>query len=168
MRPVGLPLRESVSSLCRGHANLLCIVPIFSYVTPKGTMNSQNLRRVRKWFCILFRLRGWLQSGGSANLDPHLKPHQASVAGCTSSGRLKAYFISTSTYYTPSFPGSESQCSIFQRQNCTISSDDPIHTLSILADETINVQDFNRIPKFLTEDDITQGPIPHTPFQTEA
>ena len=27
-----------MSSLCRGHANLLCIVPIFSYVTPKGTM----------------------------------------------------------------------------------------------------------------------------------
>jgi len=27
-----------VSSLCRGHANLLCIVPIFSYVTPKGTL----------------------------------------------------------------------------------------------------------------------------------
>lgn len=26
-----------MSSLCRGHANLLCIVPIFSYVTPKGT-----------------------------------------------------------------------------------------------------------------------------------
>ena len=27
-----------MSSLCRGHANLLCIVPIFSYVTPKGTL----------------------------------------------------------------------------------------------------------------------------------
>ncbi|KAI5822041.1 hypothetical protein K523DRAFT_379305, partial [Schizophyllum commune Tattone D] len=32
------PLRKSVSSLCRGHANLLCIVPNFSYVTPKGTL----------------------------------------------------------------------------------------------------------------------------------
>jgi hypothetical protein len=27
-----------VSSLCRGHANLLCIVPIFSYASPKGAI----------------------------------------------------------------------------------------------------------------------------------
>jgi hypothetical protein len=29
---------KSVSSLCRGHANLLCIVPIFSYVTRRDTV----------------------------------------------------------------------------------------------------------------------------------
>lgn len=32
---------KSVSSLCRGHANLLCIVPIFSYVTRRD--NKQGL-----------------------------------------------------------------------------------------------------------------------------
>ena len=58
MRPVGLPLRESVSSLCRGHANLLCIVPIFSYVTPKGTLAKAVRRTYQRRFYILFNSRG--------------------------------------------------------------------------------------------------------------
>ena len=29
-----------MSSLCRGHANLLCIVPIFSYASPKGAIDT--------------------------------------------------------------------------------------------------------------------------------
>ena len=57
MRPVGLPLRESVSSLCRGHANLLCIVPIFSYVTPTGTIILDYASRTSAQFCIWFILR---------------------------------------------------------------------------------------------------------------
>ena len=36
MRPEGLPLWKSVSSLCRGHANLLCIVPIFRMSLRRG------------------------------------------------------------------------------------------------------------------------------------
>jgi hypothetical protein len=35
-----------VSSLCRGHANLLCIVPIFSYASPKGAI---AIRRSWSW-----------------------------------------------------------------------------------------------------------------------
>ena len=58
MRSVDLPLRESVSSLCRGHANLLCIVPIFSYVTPKGTMTSVWVLLTSFEFGILFSPRG--------------------------------------------------------------------------------------------------------------
>ncbi len=41
---------KSVSSLCRGHANLLCIVPIFSYVTPKGTIISVEFAEARQLF----------------------------------------------------------------------------------------------------------------------
>ncbi len=39
-------------------ANLLCIVPIFSYVTPKGTM--MDLGAWGPWFelCILLNSRG--------------------------------------------------------------------------------------------------------------
>ena len=44
MRPEGLPLWKSVSSLCRGHANLLCIVPIFRMSLRRGHLVTVSKR----------------------------------------------------------------------------------------------------------------------------
>jgi len=46
-----------VSSLRRGHANLLCIVPILSDV-PEGTINRSLLRLLKHVMCSLTRRCG--------------------------------------------------------------------------------------------------------------
>ena len=81
MRPVGLPLRESVSSLCRGHANLLCIVPIFSYVTPKGTLCEGGTMEQSSEFCFLLNSR---VSGNDRDRRPMLSlcPALLAVPAC--------------------------------------------------------------------------------------
>jgi len=46
-----------VSSLRRGHANLLCIVPILSDV-PEGTVLTSQLRQYKNFMCSLTRRCG--------------------------------------------------------------------------------------------------------------
>ena len=48
MRPEGLPLWKSVSSLCRGHANLLCIVPIFRMSLRRGHFRLERFATRRR------------------------------------------------------------------------------------------------------------------------
>ena len=38
-----------VSSLCRGHANLLCIIPILVYVLPKRALNNHFKWQLTLW-----------------------------------------------------------------------------------------------------------------------
>ena len=48
-----------MSSLCRGHANILCIVPNFSYVTPKGTLGLSARIRSLAEFWVKYESEGW-------------------------------------------------------------------------------------------------------------
>jgi hypothetical protein len=48
-----------VSSLCRGHANLLCIVPIFSYASPKGAIDLGQNWSWQLEILILYGPRVW-------------------------------------------------------------------------------------------------------------
>jgi hypothetical protein len=65
-----------VSSLCRGHANLLCIVPIFSYASPKGAINvGQNWSRQLEILIlygprVVFKLEGLHRTGVPFNVGP--------------------------------------------------------------------------------------------------
>ena len=45
-------------TISQGHANLLCIIPIFSYVTPKGTTVEVSAELPGTEFCFLFEQRG--------------------------------------------------------------------------------------------------------------
>ena len=62
----GSPYREDLPydiMIEQNKKPLLCIVPIFSYVTPKGTLNRGKHKGSCARFCILFRSRVvWLQN----------------------------------------------------------------------------------------------------------
>ena len=62
----GSPYREDLPydiMIEQNKKPLLCIVPIFSYVTPKGTLNGGKQKGSCARFCILFRSRVvWFQS----------------------------------------------------------------------------------------------------------
>ena len=62
----GSPYREDLPydiMIEQNKKPLLCIVPIFSYVTPKGTLNRGKQKGSCARFCILFRSRVvWLQN----------------------------------------------------------------------------------------------------------
>ena len=59
-----------MSSLCRGHANLLCIVPIFSYASPKGAIVVRQIWSGQLEILILYgprvcRYRAMPRDGGA-------------------------------------------------------------------------------------------------------
>jgi len=70
LRLEGFPLWKSVSSLCRGHANLLCIAPDFRMSLRKGRVTSERFATLQHTTnCVWMAVSMW-----ASIRRPHLIP----------------------------------------------------------------------------------------------
>ena len=60
-------LNVCASSLCRGHANLLCIVPIFSNAMPLSSSSSSSPSCSLLWFLRVLRISGRIDDHSTRN-----------------------------------------------------------------------------------------------------